>query len=325
MLSRVAENLYWLGRYLERAENVARMARADHEAALEGVRMTEGGSVWEGLLAATDSQAAYDAAVAGDPGLSAADFLLFADVNPGSLRATVEAARSAAMGLREHISREVWEEINALHLSLSSRRTSVEADLEDVCVAIRRRIQTVLGLYDNTALRDEGREWFRCGLFIERADMTSRILDAKYHILLADPTEVGGPLDRFQWMAILRSASAFEAFHKIGRREISGHAVADLLAFNRSFPRSLAFSVMALRRHYEQATAETPPARQVGALRKIMNIELDLGALAIGEVMRAGLHEFLDDFQARLIEVDQALAGDIFRVLPEPVADSPQQ
>ena len=325
MLSRVAENLYWLGRYLERAENVARMARVDFEAGLEGVRFTGEGSVWDGLLAAMDARAAFEAARAADPELSAADFLLFSENNVGSLRSMVDQARWLARGLREHISREAWEEINGLYLTLSNHPHAVDAELEQVCGDIRRRVQTVLGLYDNTALRDEGREWFRCGMFIERADMTSRILDAKYHILLPDASEVGGPLDRFQWMAILRSASAWEAYHKIGRREVNAPAVVELLAFNREFPRSLLFSVMALRRHYEQATAETPPARRIAALREIVLLELDVSTLRIDEVVRGGLHEFLDDFQARLIKIDEAVTGNIFRLIPEPVAVQQQQ
>lgn len=324
MLSRVAENLYWLGRYLERAENIARMARADFQASLEGTRHPQGGSVWEGLLAATDTQEAFEAAQRIEPELRPVDFLLVAPVNGDSLRGTVEHARWLAQGLREHISREVWEEINALHLSLTGHRRVVEADLEELCTGIRHRIQTVFGLYDNAALRDEGREWFRSGLFIERADMTSRILDAKYHILLPDPSEVGGPLDRFQWMAILRSASAWEAFRKNGYDEVSGTAVADLLCFNRHFPRSLAFSVMALHRHVEQALSEAPPMRRAKALRPIMLLELDLDALDVEQVVAGGLHEFLDSFQGRLIEIDDTLTTDIFRFLRQPAAEAAQ-
>ena len=325
MLSRVAENLYWLGRHLERAENLARMAPVDYESSLEGARRTEGGSVWDRLLVATETLEAFETARERDHALSPADFLIFAAANEASLRSTVNRARWLARGLREHISRDVWEEINALHLALAERSHVVESELEEVCFGIRHRIQTVFGLYDNTTLRDEGREWFRCGLFIERADMTSRILDAKYHILLPDASEVGGPLDRFQWMAILRSASAWEAFRKIGQREVTGPAVIDLLTFNRDFPRSLAFSVMALRRHFEQATAATPPARRVAALRRIVLLELDMAALDIEQVVRSGLHEFLDDLQARLIAIDEAVTGDIFRVLPEPAPESRQQ
>jgi len=306
MLRRVAENLYWLGRYLERAENVARMARIDHETALEGARAA-GGSMWDGLLAATDSAAHFAAARRETPELSAADYLLFAESNENSLRQTVDHARWLARGLREHISREVWEEINALHFALAAHHTATPTEIDGLCTGIRRRVQTVFGLYENTALREEGRDWFRCGMFIERADMTSRILDAKYHILLPDPGEIGGPVDRFQWMAILRSASAWEAFLKTGRGEVSGPGVIAVLVFNRNFPRSLLFSVMALRRHFERATALAPPAERIAALRRLMLLELDLAAGDVEQVIEQGLHEFIDDFQNRLIAIDREI------------------
>ena len=111
MLSRVAENLYWLGRHLERAENVARMARADHEASLESRRLTTTASAWDGLLSATGAEEAYATAHEADPTLSVADFLILGE-NENSLRATVARARRLARGLREHITPEAWEEIN---------------------------------------------------------------------------------------------------------------------------------------------------------------------------------------------------------------------
>ena len=121
MLNRVAENLYWLGHHLERAENVARMARADHEASLESRRLTTTASAWDGLLSATGAEEAYATAHEVDPTLSVADFLILGE-NENSLRATVARARWLARGLREHITPEAWEEINSLHLDLAERR-----------------------------------------------------------------------------------------------------------------------------------------------------------------------------------------------------------
>ena len=316
MLSRVAENLYWLGRHLERAENVARMARADHEASLESRRLTTTASAWDGLLSATGAEEAYATAHEADPTLSVADFLILGE-NENSLRATVARARWLARGLREHITPEAWEEINSLHLDLAERRHFVAIELDEVCDSIRHRIQTVFGLYGNTALRDEGREWLHCGEFIERADMTSRIIDSKYHLLLPEPTEVGGPLDHFQWKAILQSASAWEAYRRVGLREVNGSGVLDLLMFNPSFPRSLKFSVSAMRRHYSDATRETPSARRVSALRQMMLLELDIDTLDVDQVVAHGLHEFIDSFQDRLNQINDAVARDVFTVLPE--------
>ncbi|MCY3882893.1 MAG: alpha-E domain-containing protein [Chloroflexi bacterium] len=314
MLSRVAENLYWLGRYLERTENIARMAHVEHEVSLEG-----GQEVWHSLVSTTASNELYWEALLESPELTHSEFLLSSTLNPGSLRSTLVRARELARGLREHISREVWEELNALYLFLSRRRFGPN-EIHELCTETQRRTQTILGLYDNTVLRDEGREWFRCGMYLERADMTSRIIDAKYHILLPRGDSIGGPFDRFQWVAVLRSASAREAYRRLGYSEVDGMLVAQLLIFSVEFPRSLAFSVQALARHYQQATAEAPKRRRAAAERGIALLNLDLGAADIEEVVDDGLHEFLDQFQARLIEVDRAITEDIFRAEPSRVA-----
>ena len=314
MLSRVAENLYWLGRYLERTENIARMAHVEHEVSLEG-----GQEVWHSLISTTASNELYWETLLERPDLTHSEFLLFSTLNPGSLRSTLVGARELARGLREHISREVWEEINALYLFLGRRQQYLARDIHELCTETQRRTQTILGLYDNTVLRDEGREWFRCGMYLERADMTSRIVDAKYHILLPGEDSVGGPFDRFQWVAVLRSASAREAYGRLGHNEVEGMLVAQLLLFSQEFPRSLAFSVQALARHYQQATAATPKRRRAAAERRIALLHLDLGASEIEVVVEEGLHEFIDTFQSRLIEVDRAITEDIFRAEPGPV------
>ncbi|MEX2230498.1 MAG: alpha-E domain-containing protein [Dehalococcoidia bacterium] len=320
MLSRIAESLYWLGRQLERAENVARMVHVDYHASIEsGALVGHVPRTWDALIAATGAGDSFAKAQADDPGRSPADFLVLARDNPNSIRSIVGRARELARTLRPHISREVWEEINTLHLSLNRRTSVSEYELYDLCGSIKRSIETVFGLYDNTVLFDEGRDWFRCGLFIERTDMTSRILDTKYHLLLPTALEVGGPLDRYQWGAILRSASAWEAFRKGGRGEISGARVASMLLFSSDFPRSARFCVRALLRHFGNATELTPPPQRVGPQRLITILDLDLAAMDIRRAMAIGLHEYLDTLQSRLIEIDRALANDIFRALPESV------
>jgi uncharacterized alpha-E superfamily protein len=321
VLSRVAENLYWLGRYLERAENAARMAHVEYLTAVEsGDVGATSGSFWEPLVKASGAREAFEEAVASDPDLSPAFFLILSDTNPNSVRSSVIEARGLARAARELISREVWEEINELHLSLQARDTVHDDELYDLCRAVKRCVETIIGLYDHTVLRDEGGEWFRCGLYIERADMTSRILDTKYHVLLPSLTEVGGALDRYQWMAILRSASAWEAFRKVYQTDISGPRVAEMLIFQPSFPRSLAFCVRELSEHFRRAAILTPRTGRLPAERLLSMLELDLGALTIDQVLAAGLHEFLDDFQSRLIEVQTGLTDHIFRAVPESVA-----
>ena len=311
MLSRVAENLYWLGRYLERAENIARMVRVEHEVSLES-----GQEIWHGLVSTTASNQLFRDSLSASPELSHSEFLIYAMQNPASLRSTLVQARELARGLREHISREVWEEINAIYLFLALRKRYTVNDLHEFCTETQRRTQTILGLYDNTVLRDEGREWFRCGMYLERADMTSRIIDAKYHILLPRGDSVGGPFDRFHWMAVLRSASAREAYRRMGNSEVDGIQVAQLLIFSQEFPRSLAFCVQALQRHCQQATALTPKRRRAAAERGIAMLHLDVGAMDMQHLIDDGLHEFIDDFQQRLIEINLAITEDIFHAEP---------
>ena len=311
MLSRVAENLYWLGRYLERAENIARMARVEHEVSLES-----GQEIWHSLVSTTASNQLFWDTLIESPELSHSEFLIYSMQNPASLRSTLLRARELARGLREHISREVWEEINGLYLFLGLRKQYTANDIHDFCTETQRRTQTILGLYDNTVLRDEGREWFRCGMYLERADMTSRIVDAKYHILLPRGDAVGGAFDRFQWVAVLRSASAREAYRRMGNSEVDGVNVAQLLIFSQEFPRSLAFCVQALQRHCQLATAQTPKRRRAAAERGIALLHLDVGAMDMEQLLDDGLHEFIDAFQQRLIEIDRAITDDIFRAEP---------
>jgi uncharacterized alpha-E superfamily protein len=315
VLSRTAENLYWLGRHLERAENLARLADVNVQASTE-LLPAEGTEAWDAVIATIGAREAYATACKEDPTLTPADFVIYSHRYPQSLRSTIGAARAMAREIREYLSREVFEEINRLYLT-TNRAITDEQSLRALYANVKRSVAAILGLFDNTVLLTEGREWFRCGVFLERADMTSRIIDAKYYILLPSSEDIGGPVDRYQWMAVLRSASALEAFRKRHRGPVTGPRVADLLMFDRQFPRSLVFCLQALRRHFERATVETPDSRSVRAAREIALLELDLRAADSADVIRSGLHEFLDEFQVRLQQFDRALAEDIFRSLPD--------
>lgn len=320
MLSRVAENLYWLGRYLERAENVARLADVSlHGSAEAGAEPETDEDTWSAVIVTTGAAERFETAQIEDPTVTAGDFLILSLQNPNSLRTTVGNARRIARELREHISREVWEEINQLYLSVERVDSISSAGMHEFYNSVKRAVATTFGLFDNTVLLDEGRNWFRCGLFMERADMSSRIIDAKYFLLLPDPSEVGGAIDRVQWMSVLRSASAWQAFRLTYRGPITGPRVAAMLVLNERFPRSLLFCIRAMQRHYEAATAQTPRAQAVHASRELALLELDLAATDEDSLIRDGLHEFLDGFQQQLIVVDQLLAEHVFRMLPSAV------
>lgn len=317
MLARNAENLYWFGRYLERAENLARLAEVNLQASTEHLP-ADGSGPWGAVVATMGATVEYHEALRANPDLQPSDFLIYSTEYPQSLRSTIVRARNLAREVREHLSREVFEEINRLYLGTNPATAAAdERSLRALYRTVRRGVAAVYGLFDNTVLFTEGRDWFRCGMYMERADMTSRIIDAKYFIILPSPEDVGGPLDRYQWMAVLRSVSALEAFRKRYHSGVTGQLVTDLLMFDRSFPRSLLFCVRAFSRHFDQATEQTPDARTVRALRGIALLDLDLRAADAARVIGAGLHEFLDTFQLRLGEVDQTVADDIFRAVPD--------
>lgn len=315
MLSRVAENLYWLGRYLERAENIARIAAVNYKASVEEHAEDEDDAVlWDALIRAIGTEEAYVEERAAHPGLAPGEWLIFSHENAGSLRSTIAHARGLARELREHISREVFEEINLLYLASSEADPS--QGLRPYTATVQRGVAATFGLYDNTVLYDEGREWLRCGMFIERADMTSRIIDAKYYMLLPSIADVDGPLDRYRWLAILRSASAHEAFRKRYRGSIRATRVAELLLLDATFPRSLRFCVAALVRHFGLATAGGPRMHSLPVTRELALLDLDLGSTGIAEIMQDGLHEFLGEFQGRLNHVHGCMMNDILRALP---------
>lgn len=361
MLARTAENLYWLGRFLERAENVARLADVNLQASTEQLGGTHT-EAWGAVIATLGAQEAYEAAKrevleaqsqpqrqsqmqaqmqspaqsaspsSGGGGVAhtvtPADFLILGPQYPNSLVSTITRARNLARETREYLSREVFEEINRLYLTTSrasaqhhstQHHSTQHQSLPALYANVKRSVAAILGLFDNTVVLSEGREWFRVGLFIERADMTARIIDTKYFVLLPSVHDVGGPIDRYQWMAVLRSASALEAFRKEHRGPVTGPRVVEMLMFDRNFPRSLAFAVAALRRHFERATVATPDARVIRSAREVALTELDLRAANAENVIHTGLHEFLDEYEVRLNAIDEALREDIFRALPDGV------
>ncbi len=306
MLARVAENLYWLGRNLERADNIARMADVHHSISHEN-RAAAG---LQTVLYALDANQAFEEAHRADETLTPEDYLVFSPDSPVSIRSVVSSARGLARELRDQISREVFEQINWLHLALGrerGRRLPDELDL------VRSSVPMILGLFENTVLWTEGARWFRVGVFLERADMTSRIVDVKYFVQLPAERGVGSALDRSQWRQVLRSASALEAYRKQHRGFMRIGDVVDMLVFEPDFPRSLVFCIERLMEEFNEATARTPAGRRLEAAKEITLLGLELKAATADDVIISGLHEFVDLVQARLAAINDRLTGEIFR------------
>src|SRR5688572_1755598 len=304
MLSRVAHSVYWMSRYIERAENIARLLDVNLQFVLDFQDITgvKANSYWDSLILSTGDEELFAKLYPVADSASVTEFLAFDLRNPASIMSCVYAARENARMIRDQISLEMWETINELHLLLKSQNTAAvwAAGPQEFFAKISRASHLFQGLTSSTYSRSEGWEFIQFGKYIERADKTTRILDVKYHILLPSATDVGGALDTAQWQAVLRSASALEAYRRYYVREILAWKAAEFLIFSDSFPRSLHFCVAQVDDFLRRILGETGSRPKSPASRASRRLLADLQSLTITEVLNQGLHEFLMEIQATI-------------------------
>jgi len=297
MLSRVAHSLYWMSRYIERAENIARLLEVNLQFILDfrGYDDAHLKEHWASILGSSGDEELFGKHYESADSRSVTEFFAFDLRNPNSILSCVFAARENARMIRDQISVEMWETVNELYLFLKSRSAT------DVWVAgpyeffqdIKRNSHLFQGLTDSTYSRSEGWEFIQFGKFVERANKTARILDVKYHILLPNASDVGGALDTAQWQAVLRSASALEAYRRFYVREILPWKVAEFLIFSDSFPRSMHFCVAQIDEFLRRILGESGSRPRSEAARASRRLLANFQSLTIDEVLKAGLHEFL--------------------------------
>ncbi len=248
MLSRAANSVYWMNRYIERAENVARFIDVNLHLTLDlGDTMKE---QWGPLVDTTGDRDEFKEKFGTPTRENVWDFLTFDKENPNSIVSCFRAARENARSVREIIPSEMWEELNKAYLTVRGTDTATALDHPHGFLGqVKVSSQLMLGMTDSAhvaAKRGISRSWV--GRLLERADKTSRILDVKYFILLPSTAEVGTPLDLIQWSALLKSASAFQMYHR-SRGRISPSRVADFLILDREFARAMRFCLI----HAEQS------------------------------------------------------------------------
>jgi uncharacterized alpha-E superfamily protein len=316
LLSRVAESLYWLGRYVERAENTARLLDVTYHGRLEPGTIELAGAIntWEALITTLGLSAQYAELYPELSEQGVIDFLTVSRESSSSIVSSLVAARENARGCRDQLSSETWVAINRLHHATVGRNLHlIMADgLYDYCDSIRQGAQMFHGTAENTSLHDEGWHWLRCGVLIERADMVTRIVDSKYHLLMSSLEEVGGPLDRYQWGAVLRSVSGYEAFRRTHADSIDAASVVDFLVLDRQFPRSLRGCVDALRLTLDAATEGAEPRLRNPAMRLVTQLQNRLQFETRESLIGAGLHEFLFDTQQALGRISQDVSEAFF-------------
>jgi uncharacterized alpha-E superfamily protein len=321
MLCRVAESLYWLARYIERAENNARILDVNLQVTLDD--NYEGPEAerleWEPILATLEDHTVFEKHYAAINARSVCEFVTFARENPNSIASCIAAARENARTVREFISSEMWERINHLFLWLNSteaRHLHGSSGIEFYRHVVDCAHQ-FLGTTAATLTRGEGWNFIQVGKYLERADNTSRILDLKYHILLPSGEQVGGNVDTVQWQAVLKSCSAFEAFRKIHTGQVTPWTVAEFIILHDRFPRSIRFCVTQLDSSLHHISGCDRTHFSTEAERLSGRLLSDLTYATVAEIFRAGMHEYLDRVQLRLIEIGAAMQRQYFAWLEE--------
>ncbi|MEM1063245.1 MAG: alpha-E domain-containing protein, partial [Planctomycetota bacterium] len=240
-------------------------------------------------------------------------FLLFDLRNPNSVLACLRSAREGARTVRENISDEMWEEINKLFLSV--KNASADASVVGSPTALLRRVRAgsglIVGMTETTMSHGEAWHFVRLGRLLERADMTSRIVDVKYFILLPQASDVGTPVDIVQWSSLLKSVSALQMYRRTHGR-ISPERVAEFLLLDNRFPRAVRFCLIKAEESLHAITAAPFGGFSNTAEKALGRLRSEFDFTGIDDVIAAGLHEFIDLLQARLIEVGIAVDRTFF-------------
>ena len=313
MLSRTADHLFWMARYMERAENTARMLDVNYQTSLlpQSADMTEQG--WRGLLSISELTGSYAQKHPNVSAVPVMEFMVLDETNPSSIVSCLRAARENARAVRGALTTEVWETQNQTWLEFNRllREGAFDRDPGAFFEWVKFRSHLSRGVTVGTMLQDEALHFLRIGTFLERADNTARLLDVKFHALAgeyfgAGHVEKDQEYDFYHWSAILRSVSAFEVYRKVYRNVIRPERVAELLILRPDMPRSLAACmnevVLNLQLVANQGSSET--LRRAGRLRS------DLQYGRIDEILATGLHAYLTQFLDRVGDLGVGISRD---------------
>jgi len=297
MLRRIADSLFWAARYLERAEWRARLVSVNYNLLIEGPAPT--GNAWSSLLAISGDQELFEKHYDTPDESAVLSFFVLDERNPSSIRSCVYAARANARPLRHRISSELWLELNTLYLDARSWTPSVlgTGEVFEFFSQLQDRFYRIAGVINGTLPRGVGFDFLLLGIILERAENVTRLLDIKYHYLLPKVEDVGGPIDLLQWAAVLRSASALEAYRLAYGNLIRTDRVVEMLLFDRTFPRSVRYCLDRLETALRRVAAAAPkPAASPGPTLTDGLAGL-LTSSSASEVIASGLHDFLIDVQ----------------------------
>lgn len=306
LLSRFAENAFWMARYMHRAENLARVIEVNETFA----RNTKGENEWLPLLALHRDEERFAKYYAQVDATSVVRFYVTDSENPNSIRQCSYYARENARSIRHLVSLELWAQLNVFYnwaSSLSPRKLRM-TELSRLCGKIKESCQLHHGIVETTLYRDQIYLFYKLGKLLELCDQTTRLVDIKYHALLPSAVDVGTPLDVAQWNALLRSAAAYHGYRRVYSRGMTPTTVAGFILLDGDFPRSVKSCVREIRETFSVLLAREE-FREIGFDQSCL-VELELLCnKSPDEIISIGLNQYLDQVQLRLIELGNQVSN----------------
>ncbi len=343
MLSRMASSLYWMGRYVERAEQTARLTEVtfSHTLAMGSTPEAEARRErhWTALLEIVGALRTFPSDGGPPDDANVPAHLIFSPENSNSMVECIAMARDNARNMRHQVATEMWEALNRFHLEVQNprrlRRVAAEAEAATrFCRSVVEFSQLLQGITDSTMPREEGWYFLQAGKFLERAEVTARTLDVNYRLLAGEEAAVAGTdrlalaaADDMQpWASLLHSLSAYESYHRIQRHGIQPQAVIELLTLSAVLPRSIRFSVgqvdSALAHITEQAPAYNGSEPMPGsspeseARREVGRLHADFAYLRLDDLLQRGLHRALVSMQTRCYRIGDCIEDEFFAHRP---------
>ncbi len=305
MLSRVADSIYWMSRYVERAENLARFVDVTHHMSLDLPPSSE--QQWGALVYASGDHDYFEKKYGIPTRDNVIQFLTFDRDYAGSILSCVSAARENARSVRESISSEMWEQLNQFYINVRSAAQSESLESpNDFFQYVKNASHLFVGITITTFSQGEAWHFSRLGRVLERADKTSRILDVKYFTLLPSIEDVGTPMDDLQWSAVLRSVSGFEMFRK-RHHGITPKRVVGFLILDRLFPRAIMHCVDVAYQSLHVISGSPEGTFWNVADKRLGQLRSELAYSTVDEIISGGLHEFLDSLQSQLNSVGEGI------------------
>ena len=306
MLSRTADNLYWIARYMERADTVARLLEVGSRISLlpsaQGYR-----SDWDSLLQATGMTRAFAQKYGQTVQRNIESFLFFDRDNPSSVASCITGARENGRIVRTALTTQVWDALNTAFQELKQleREERSRLELSRLTDWTMRHAAMLRGAIDATLLRDDGFNFLNIGYYLERGDNTARLMDVKYYVLLPRVDFVGSGLDNYQWTTLLRAMGAQRAFHWAYGGDVTAAKIADFLIRNPQSPRSLATCTAGLMNHLGRVAKAY--GRETEAQDKARSLAAGIESATVEAIFDEGLHEFLTRYIAEAAQLANAI------------------